>query len=622
MRRAQHRGYSPTRMSPRPLSRESSAQPSSVLEDCDGDSIMSTSRPPSLALMPPSSACSNPASPPSLRDILTNIAPPPYTLGAFTAFLSQNHCMETLEFTMDADRYSTAYFNFLMEQAAGLPDGMDHVCSLWQKIINAYILPYGLREVNLPSHVRDRLLSLRCTPAPPHPSELDEAVRIVYELMNDSVLGPFIASVAPQHDWSGEHDPRHTRSRLRIPKDSSSSLDDSSRSPKISFLPMLNMPWTSEPKSSASSSSESADRALTDGTANTPSPVMNEPMTPPTTPPVSDWEFNTSPGGLHKSTSLHSSSWKKGSQVMPIPDDSVTTSPDCAQPAALEALADDDKALTEKRSFRMSGDWEEPHPGQRYAITVVGSARPGVAANTNGVGKAGMAAKAYSPYPTRGWAVGNRRFAPPRMRTPALRPLKIPQDNARLSTYTTNSISTPTSTSHMLPRAPATQKAPVASPLCCPLLGRVNSKTASRPGTPISPAPAYDHESIRLSMTDFSGFLEPGLTTVTTSSTDACSFMSIDPTPTTATMTEKQMLPENAGVRLDPDPDPYGWDAELEKRVTVPPAAVVGLGLGGIDVDDGSGYCPVIQYRRAGGGRKTLLQRVLSFGPSGLNGNQ
>jgi hypothetical protein len=136
-------------------------------------------------------------------------------------------------------------------------------------------------------------------------------VRIVYELMNDSVLGPFIASVAPQHDWSSEHDPRHTRSRLRIPKDLSSSLDDSSRSPKMSFLPMLNMPWTSEPKSSASSSSESADRALTDGAANTPSPVTNEPMTPPTTPPVSDWEFNTSPGGHHKATNLHSSSWKK-----------------------------------------------------------------------------------------------------------------------------------------------------------------------------------------------------------------------------------------------------------------------------------------------------------------------
>jgi hypothetical protein len=123
-------------------------------------------------------------------------------------------------------------------------------------------------------------------------------------------------------------------------------------------------------------------------------------------------------------------------------------------------------------------------------------------------------------------------------------------------------------------------------------------------------------------MTDFSGFLEPGLTAVTTSSTDASSFMSLDTTPTTATMTEKQMLPADTSGRLEPDPDPYGWDAELEKRVTVPPAAAVGLGLGGMEVDDGAEYCPVIQYRRAGGAKRTLLQRVLSFGPGGLNGNQ
>jgi hypothetical protein len=307
---------------------------------------------------------------------------------------------------------------------------------------------------------------------------------------------------------------------------------------------------------------------------------------------------------------------------MPIPDDSVTASPECAPPAAPETRADGDEALTEKQSFPMPGDWEEPHPGQRYSITAVGSARPGAAANTNGVYKGGMAAKAYSPYPTRGWATGNRRFAPTRMRTPALRRLKIPQDNARLSTHTTNSIGTPTSTSHMLPRAAATQNAPVTGPLCCPL-SKMSSNTATpRPRTPISPSPSYDHESIRLSMTDFSGFLEPSPTTVTTSGTDASSYMSLDTTPTTATMMEKQMQPEEVGGSLDPDPDPYGWDAELEKRLVVP-AAGVGLGLGDIAVDDGNAeYCPVIQYRRAGGARRTLLQRVLSFGPGGLNGNQ
>jgi hypothetical protein len=249
-----------------------------------------------------------------LRDILSNAAPPPYTLGAFTAFLSQNHCLETLEFTMDADRYRTAYSDFLKDQGAGFTDGHERVCAVWQKIINAYIVPYGHREVNLPAHVRDRLLSLPATPVPPHPSELDEAVRIVYELMNDSVLGPFLASMAVQPDepcWNEAGDARLARQRLRIPGDMSSS-EESSRSPRMGFLPLLNMAWTSEPKSSASSSSDPAERGgLTDDSANTPSPTGHEPMTPPTTPPVSDWGFNTSPGGLYKTSSSHSSGWKK-----------------------------------------------------------------------------------------------------------------------------------------------------------------------------------------------------------------------------------------------------------------------------------------------------------------------
>lgn len=300
-------------MTPRPLSREAkegSPRPSSVIEDGDGDSAMTTSRPSSLALMPPASTSASPASPPSLRDILTDVAPPPFTLGAFTAFLSQNHCMETLEFTMDADRYRSVHANFMAAQAAGFSDGSDHVCSLWHKIINAYILPYGHREVNLPSRVRDRLLSLPAAPVPPHPSELDEAVRIVYELMNDSVLGPFLAALAPQHDefaMADPHDPRQPRPRNRMPRDLSSSSDESSRSPKMSFLPMLNIPWTSEPKSSASSTSDAAERGgLTDSSNNTPSPTGNEPMTPPTTPPMSDWAFS-SKGIGHPS----SSGWKK-----------------------------------------------------------------------------------------------------------------------------------------------------------------------------------------------------------------------------------------------------------------------------------------------------------------------
>jgi hypothetical protein len=34
---------------------------------------------------------------PNLRDILANTSPPPWTLAAFMAYLSNNHCLETLD---------------------------------------------------------------------------------------------------------------------------------------------------------------------------------------------------------------------------------------------------------------------------------------------------------------------------------------------------------------------------------------------------------------------------------------------------------------------------------------------------------------------------------------------
>ena len=51
--------------------------------------------------------------------------------------------------------------------------------------------------VNLPAVVRDRLLSLSHTSTIPDPAELDPAVKIIYELMEESVLDPFLNSVAP-----------------------------------------------------------------------------------------------------------------------------------------------------------------------------------------------------------------------------------------------------------------------------------------------------------------------------------------------------------------------------------------------------------------------------------------
>lgn len=230
------------------------------------------------------------------------------------AYLSQNHCLETLEFTMEADRYKLAH----SQSQHIFMDSGEHVCELWQKLIQVYIQPYGSREVNLPSHVRDRLLSLSCGPTPPDPAELDEAVRIVYELMSDSVLVPFLESLSnPVGDLHldekvTESRSRHGRSRTRkrSSKDALSPSDDPSRSPKTSFLPHLSISRKSDLTSRYGSSSSEPAEDLTDD-SGTNSPPACDPMTPPTTPPTTDWAFSTSPGTLHKAISAHSNGWKK-----------------------------------------------------------------------------------------------------------------------------------------------------------------------------------------------------------------------------------------------------------------------------------------------------------------------
>ncbi|KAJ0338397.1 hypothetical protein KNSL1_012457 [Colletotrichum chrysophilum] len=120
---------------------------------------------------------------------------------------------------MDAERYRKDYDKFITNKDWAGEGGNDHVCQLWEKLMQAYIIPYSPREVNLPSPVRDRLIAQTCSTSPPSPSELDEAVRIVYELMNDSVLLPFIESALPNHsDVRMDEDPvdiRQGRSRAR-----------------------------------------------------------------------------------------------------------------------------------------------------------------------------------------------------------------------------------------------------------------------------------------------------------------------------------------------------------------------------------------------------------------------
>ncbi|KAI1201615.1 regulator of G protein signaling superfamily [Nemania serpens] len=286
--------------SPRELS------PSSPdIEDWDAETVMDpSSRPTSWAIPRTGSPFLNP---PTLDDILSNTAPQPWTLGAFMAYLSQNHCLETLEFVMDAARYRATYLRMLQGHAYL---GRDHICGLWEKMIGAYILPGAPREVNIPAPVRDRLLGLTYTTStPPNPTELDEASSIVRELMNDSVLVPFLESVVPvtvDAQVEEETKARQERTRLRIPKDHGAS-EDSSQSPIATILPLFGKGRAIS--RSTSGSSDSPDAEMTDDSLSPGSTPTAEPMTPPTTPPTSDFSFHASPKALQRA--LSGTSWKK-----------------------------------------------------------------------------------------------------------------------------------------------------------------------------------------------------------------------------------------------------------------------------------------------------------------------
>ncbi|KAI1104450.1 regulator of G protein signaling superfamily [Jackrogersella minutella] len=306
MGRPRLRGSSPVYLNPSPTEL---SPPPSIFEDWDQETAMDTSRPTSLAIPRTGSPFSNP---PSLTDILSNTAPPPWTLSSFMAFLSQNHCLETLEFILDAERYSAAHYQIGQCQT---PNGPAQICSLWRKVIDAYIMPCAPREVNLPSHVRDRLLELPCCKAsPPDPSELDEAVQIVRDLINDSVLVPFLESVLPPvYETSIEEemsDSRSGRTRLRIPRDMMTG-DDSSQSPRASYLPFfVTGRNTAAGNRSTSNSMETVDvDMMTDDSGSPNSTSGAEPMTPPTTPPTSDLALNTSPSTLQRA--IKGNSWKK-----------------------------------------------------------------------------------------------------------------------------------------------------------------------------------------------------------------------------------------------------------------------------------------------------------------------
>lgn len=321
-------------------SRSSSRQPSSQGSwDADDDrSTMSTTEEEPQPLSVSIPHATGPYCPrrPNLHEILAGTAPAPYTLPSFMAFLSSNLCLENLEFTMDAGRYAKHYAKMLSKAGPGAEPAAkdrDYVKLLWVRLIDAYIAPNGSREVNLPSNVRDPILSAATEPMPPAPQTLDLAVRKIYELMDESVLGPFLNSCAeaeaaaswqnrqtttvsaPAHEDHGPRFHMTRKSRESSPPHNSADGHNSSGmyrmthpkslfSSKHSTALVTSNSNTSDPNLTTSWSGP----GMTDDSGSTGSPTNESPMTPPLSPPSSDLPSSLSSSPKH---GRDNGMWKK-----------------------------------------------------------------------------------------------------------------------------------------------------------------------------------------------------------------------------------------------------------------------------------------------------------------------
>lgn len=268
---------------------------------------------------------------PTLDDVLNGTAPAPYTLSAYTAFLSQQHCLETLEFVTEAKKYATKY-----DEYAAIYHGMPLTtdCSEgfelqqdWIRIMDIYVKPGAPREINLPAEERDDLVDEPYEPKPPNPEALDPAIQRMRDLMSDSIFIPFCNSVkTASHaatysalsdvtrprslaDGSGmtydERSSVHRRqqsARRRSPP--TSSRFQPSRSPpqassRASALTSgLNRTSNSRLSQHLSNASGTSEGGLTDdsGSAGSARPGdVDSTLSPPLTPPTSDMPQPYSP---------------------------------------------------------------------------------------------------------------------------------------------------------------------------------------------------------------------------------------------------------------------------------------------------------------------------------------
>lgn len=225
-------------------------------------------------------ASSTRLTPPTLEQVLEGTSTPPFTRATFTAFLSNNHCLESLEFYIDAKQYHEEYGAIVDGNELHIySDGQrQQLCRSFERIISVYIQPCSPREINLPSDVRDELMasvdklnqrdgsSSRASVLPPSPGVLDVAVQRIYELLEQSCFLPWISECMSKHRDQHQSPQKHQKTECKTGERRASDVgsedtQQSTLSRELLHMSSPAMMLNSTPSTTSYSSSDSPNRA-------------------------------------------------------------------------------------------------------------------------------------------------------------------------------------------------------------------------------------------------------------------------------------------------------------------------------------------------------------------------
>lgn len=133
---------------------------------------------------------------PSLCDVLCDRSASPWSLSAFRKFLAHNYCAEVLSFTAAVISYRNIY-SLLQLSIPGSSEREALVVqafAVWQDILDSYIAPSAINEINIPGGTKNALLAYNDPENPPSPDVLQLSYNLMYDLMG-GIFVQFVESV-------------------------------------------------------------------------------------------------------------------------------------------------------------------------------------------------------------------------------------------------------------------------------------------------------------------------------------------------------------------------------------------------------------------------------------------